>query len=166
MKSSGAGLSRVMVRNPVWVSRRFATNTHVDHPQPSKLAIKLFDAYGSCSDSSIHEYAHLGNYWFNYSMPQLAQLRPLKSLAAIAHILATKSIKSLTESFADLTESYRSSMPDNRGGSGGGSDFRGAGGSSRNRKGSDDDDEEEDGLAYRRHSYVTPADVCGHDVLR
>ena len=111
LKSRVTGVSRMTVRNPVYISRRYGSPSDIAHPQPQASCRKLTAAYPRFKTPTLDSQAHLANYWTKYSADQLSEIRADKSLIPLLSSVASESISAPAAKFGDFV--FRVEMASN-----------------------------------------------------
>ena len=101
-------IKRVSVRNPVWISRTYASNTRTADdegmPKMNKISMKLYSEYGAQSVVSGGA-APRFDRWNRYDADNLLSIRPMQTLSRVSMIAKEESIEGLRESFTNALKS-------------------------------------------------------------
>jgi len=110
MKSASLPVSRVSVRNPVWVSRNFPCYSTSVGPGVSTLTSRLCSRYlhhkANSPDSGLRRQP-----WRHYTKSQLSHVRPQVTMRLMSSLVHSESIEQIEASFAKLVDSMPHRRP-------------------------------------------------------
>lgn len=100
-------LKRLSVRNPVWISRTYASCSVDKHknsyygPEPSDQTTKLYAQYGA-NHTRKESISYRRSLWNVYSKFSLSSIRPTRTLDLVSTVVKQESIESLESSFGKV----------------------------------------------------------------